>query len=67
VFPSRTERDWNFATTGGAIEHGKELARRLRREPRIRDHSFSVVEIGESDAEVHREPVYLDRPQAGAA
>jgi hypothetical protein len=34
---------------------------------RIRDRLFSVVVIDESGAEVHREPVYLDGPQAGAA
>jgi|HubBroStandDraft_6_1064221.scaffolds.fasta_scaffold5255014_1 hypothetical protein len=36
-----------FATTGGAIE---ELARRLRRDARISDRSFSIVVIDGSDA-----------------
>jgi hypothetical protein len=65
--PIRDRTGLEFATTGGAIEHSKELARRLRRDPRIRDRSFSIVVIDESGAEVHREPVYLDGPQAGAA
>jgi hypothetical protein len=43
------------------------IARRLRRDPRISDCSFSIVVIDESGAEVHREPVYLGGPQAGAA
>ena len=53
-----------FATTGGAIE---ELARRLRRLPRISDRSFSIVVIDGLGAEVHRESVYLGGPRAGAA
>jgi Domain of unknown function (DUF6894) len=55
-----------FATTGDAIEHSKELARRLRRDPRISDRSFSIVVIDESGAEVHCEPVYRKpaRPRA---
>jgi len=65
--PIRDRTGLEFATTGGAIEHSKELARRLRRDPRIRDRSFSIVVIDESGAEVHREPVYPDGPQAGAA
>jgi hypothetical protein len=45
----------------------KELARRLRRDPRISDRSFSIVVIDGLGAEVHREPVYLGGPRAGAA
>ncbi len=65
--PIRDRTGLEFATTGAAIEHSQELARRLRHDPRIRDRSFSVVVIDESGAEVHREPVHPDGPHAGAA
>jgi hypothetical protein len=64
--PIRDRTGLEFATTGGAIEHSKELAKRLRHDPRIEDRSFSIVVIDESGAEVHREPVYPGGPQAGA-
>jgi hypothetical protein len=64
--PIRDRTGLEFATTAGAIEHSKELARRLRRDPRISDRSFSIVVIDESGAEVHREPVYLGGPHADA-
>jgi hypothetical protein len=58
--PTRGRTGLEFATTGGAIEHSKELARRLRRDPRITDRSLSIVVIDESGEAVHREPVHPD-------
>jgi hypothetical protein len=58
--PARGGTGLEFATTGGAVEHSKELARRLRRDPRITDRSLSVVVIDESGAAIHREPVHPD-------
>ena len=56
--PTRGRTGLEFATSGGAIEHSKELARRLRRDPRITDRSLSIVVIDESGAAIHREPVH---------
>jgi len=53
-FPSGTNGT-GICYDRGAIEHSKELASRLRRDPRIRDRSFFDVVIDESGAEVHRE------------
>ena len=58
--PIRRRMGLEFATTGGAIEHGKELARRLRRDPRITDRLLSIVVVDESGAAIHREPVHPD-------
>jgi hypothetical protein len=58
--PTRRRTGLEFATTGGAIEHSKELARRLRRDPRITDRSLSIVVIDEAGTAVHREPVHPD-------
>ncbi len=49
-----------FPTAGGAIEHCKELARRLRGDPRLaNDPDLFISVIEESGAEIHREKVYL--------
>jgi Domain of unknown function (DUF6894) len=58
--PIRGRTGLEFATTNGAIEHSKELARRLRRDPRITDRSLSIVVIDGSGAAIHREPVHPD-------
>ena len=58
--PTRGGTGLAFATTGGAIEHSRELARRLRRDPRITDRSLAIVVIDESGAAIHREPVHPD-------
>jgi hypothetical protein len=52
-----------FPTTAAAIEHGKQLARRLRGDPWIEDLGLYVSVVDESGTEVHREQVYkgLDR------
>jgi hypothetical protein len=56
--PTRDRAGLEFDTATGAIEHSKELARRLRGDPRIRDRALSIVVIDESGTEIHREPVY---------
>src|ERR1051325_10308848 len=56
--PSRDRTGLQFATPSGAIEHSKELAKRLRHDPRITDRSLFIVVIDESGVEIHREPVH---------
>ncbi len=56
--PTRDRTGLEFATTGGAIEHSRALARRLRDDPRITDRSLSIIVIDEMGNEVHREPVH---------
>jgi hypothetical protein len=56
--PTRDRAGLEFATIGGAIDHSKELARRLRHDPRITDRKLSIVVADESGAEIHREAVY---------
>jgi hypothetical protein len=65
--PNRDRRGLEFSTAGGAIEHSKELARRLRRDPRIKDRALSIVVVDEMGAEIHREPVHPPTPDAGLA
>ena len=56
--PTRDRTGLEFATRAGAIEHSRDLARRLRHDPRITDRRLSIVVVDESGAEIHREPVY---------
>jgi hypothetical protein len=56
--PTRDRKGIEFATAAAAIEHSKELARRLGNESRLRDPDLSVVVVDESGAEIHREPVH---------
>jgi hypothetical protein len=58
--PIRDRRGLEFPTTGDAIEHSKELARRLRRDPRIKDRALTIVVVDEFGVEIHRELVYPD-------
>jgi hypothetical protein len=60
--PTRDRKGIEFATAAGAIEHGKELARRLRNEPRVKDPGLAIVIVDESGAEIHRELVHPDTP-----
>lgn len=55
---TRRRTGLEFATAAGAIEHSRDLARRLRHDPRITDRRLSIVVTDESGTEVHREPVY---------
>jgi len=63
--PTRDRKGIEFPSTSAAIAHSKELARRLRNEPRLKDPALAIVVIDESGAEVHREPVYPDAAQPG--
>ena len=58
--PTRDRRGIEFLTAAGAIEHSKELARRLRNDPRLNDPCLSIAVIDEFGTEVHREQVYPD-------
>ena len=58
--PTRDRTGLEFATIDAAIEHCKELARRLRCDPRITDRSLAIVVIDESGAAIHQEPVHPD-------
>jgi hypothetical protein len=58
--PTRDRLGVEFSTTAEAIAHSKELAQRLRNEPRLKDPSLAIVVIDESGGEVHREQVYPD-------
>ena len=55
----RDRRGLEFPTAGGAIEHCKELGRRLRGDPRLpNDSTLSICVIDESGTEIHQEKVY---------
>jgi hypothetical protein len=56
-----------FPTTAAAIEHGKQLAQRLRGDPRIDDPNLYIRVIDESGAEVHCEPVYKGKRSSRAS
>ena len=58
--PTGDRRGIEFASAGGAIEHSKELARRLRGDSRLKDHDLAIVVVDETGAEIHREAVYPD-------
>ncbi len=65
--PTRDREGIEFSSTAAAIAHSKELARRLRDEPRLKDPALAVVVIDESGTEVHREKVYPDAANPGAS
>jgi len=65
--PTRDRKGMEFAAAAGAIEHARELARRLRNEPRPRDPALAIVVTDESGREIHREPVYPDAAKPGAS
>jgi hypothetical protein len=56
--PTRDRKGIEFPSTAAAVAHSKELARRLREEPRLKDPELAIVVIDESGAEIHREPVH---------
>lgn len=47
-----------FATSSDAIQHSRELARRLRNDMRRNDPELLVLVINENGAEIHREAVF---------
>jgi len=58
--PTRDRKGIEFSSAAGAIAHSKELAQRLRDEPRIKDPMLAIIVVDETGAEVHREQVYPD-------
>jgi len=62
--PTRDRKGIEFSSAAGAIAHSKELAQRLRNEPRLKDPALAIVVVDETGAEIHREQVY---PDSGAA
>jgi hypothetical protein len=67
--PLRDRVGLRFPTAAAAIEHGKQLAWRLRGDPWIRDVDLYIRVVDESGTEVHREKVYrgLDRQRPRSA
>lgn len=63
--PTRDRKGIEFPSTAAAIAHSKELARRLREEPRLKDPALAIVVIDESGAEIYREPVHPDAANPG--
>jgi hypothetical protein len=63
--PVRDRHGLEFPTSLGAIEHSKDIAKRLRADPRRKEGALTVVVIDESGAEVHRERVYPDPGESG--
>ncbi len=55
---TRDKKGLQFQTISGAIEHSRELARRLRNDPRITNRTLSIIVIDQDGREVHREPVH---------
>jgi hypothetical protein len=62
--PTRDRQGLEFFTVSAAIEHSKDLAKRLRDDPRCRDSALSIVVLDESGTEIHRERVYPDQSQS---
>ena len=56
--PARDRTGIEFPTAGGAIEHSKELARRLSGDPQLNDPDLFISVLDESGTEIHREPVH---------
>jgi hypothetical protein len=56
--PIRDRTGLQFPTDADAIEHSKKLARQFSHDPRLKDPIHSIVVLGESGTEIHREPVH---------
>ena len=56
--PIRDRHGREFASSLAAIEHSKELAKKVRGERRKNNRDLCIVVIDESGSEIHREPVY---------
>ncbi len=65
--PTRDKEGLEFPTIWGAVEHSKDIARRLRADPRCKDSALSIVVLDESGIEVHRERVYPDAAEFGVS
>ena len=62
--PIRDRTGLQFPTDADAIEHCKELARRFSHDPRRKDPVQSIIVLGESGTEIHRELVHQAVPKA---
>ena len=58
---TRDRAGLQFLAAAAAIEHSKQLARRLRDDPRLRDPDLLISVIDEFGSEVHREQVCVKR------
>lgn len=56
--PARDRSGVDFATSSEAIQYSRELAQRLRNDPRSSDPELQVLVINENGAEIHREAVF---------
>jgi hypothetical protein len=65
--PTRDRQGLEFLTMSGAIDHSKDIARRLRADPRCKDSGLSIVVLDESGTEIHRERVHPDKSGPGAS
>ena len=65
--PVRDRHGLEFPTIWGAIEHSKDIARRLRADPPRKSSTLSIVVIDESGTEIHRERVYPDTAEFGVS
>jgi hypothetical protein len=63
--PTRDRKGIQFPSATAAIAHSKELAQRLRNDPRLQDPSLAIFVVDESGAEVHRELVHPEAAKPG--
>src|ERR1019366_8994360 len=63
--PVRDKGGLEFPTVSAAIEHSKNLAGKLRDDPRSKDPTLAIVVVDESGTQIHREPVFPETPTLG--
>jgi hypothetical protein len=63
--PVRDKGGLEFPTVSAAIEHSKNLASKLRDDPRPKDRALSVIVVDESGTQIHSEPVFPETPSSG--
>jgi hypothetical protein len=61
--PVRDKAGLELVSDGAAIAHSKDLADKVRREKPKGHPELQIVVIEESGREVHREQIYLTRPE----
>ena len=60
--PTRDRQGLDFPTASSAIEHCRDLVKRLRADPKGRKAPLSIVVLDESGTEIHRERVFPEAP-----
>lgn len=65
--PTRDKRGSEFLTMSDAIAHSKDIAKRLRADPKSKKFPLSVVVLDESGTEIHRERVNPEIPESGVS